>query len=48
MVPLVEVDDRAVGAGMPGPVTKHLIEIFSAATRGEVDRYKEWNEHVRE
>ena len=48
IVPIAEVDDRKVGAGKPGPVTREIIEIFSAATRGEVDRYKEWNEYVRE
>jgi branched-chain amino acid aminotransferase len=40
------VDDREVGTGKPGQITKDLIEVFSAATRGEVDRYKEWNEYV--
>ena len=48
IVPIASVDDRDVGTGKPGPVTKEIIEIFSAATRGEVDRYKEWNEHVRD
>jgi branched-chain amino acid aminotransferase len=48
IVPIASVDDRNVGAGKPGPITKELSEIFSAATRGEVDRYKEWNEHVRD
>lgn len=48
MVPLVEVDDRAVGSGTPGPVTRQLLEVFRQATRGELDRYKTWNEYVRE
>lgn len=48
IVPIASVDDRNVGTGKPGPITKELSEIFSAATRGEVDRYKEWNEHVRD
>jgi branched-chain amino acid aminotransferase len=48
VVPLVEVDDRAVGAGVPGPVTRELAEVFSAATVGELDRYKIWNEYVRD
>jgi branched-chain amino acid aminotransferase len=46
VVPIAEVDDRKVGTGRPGPVTREVIETFSAATRGEVDRYKEWNEYV--
>jgi len=48
VVPVVEVDDRAVGSGRPGPITRELAEIFSAATVGDVARYKTWNEHVRD
>jgi branched-chain amino acid aminotransferase len=46
IVPIASVDDREVGTGKPGQITKDLMEVFSAATRGEVDRYKEWNEYV--
>jgi branched-chain amino acid aminotransferase len=48
MVPLVEVDDRPIGKGVPGPVTKQLLELFRGAVRGELDRYKTWNEFVNE
>jgi branched-chain amino acid aminotransferase len=48
IVPIASVDDRQVGAGRPGSVTKDVMEVFGAATRGEVDRYKEWNEYVGE
>ncbi|HYT10344.1 MAG TPA: branched-chain-amino-acid transaminase [Mycobacteriales bacterium] len=48
IVPIAEVDDRKVGTGRPGQITREVTEVFSAATRGEVDRYKEWNEYVRE
>jgi branched-chain amino acid aminotransferase len=48
MVPLVEVDDRKVGTGAPGPITRQILELFGQATRGELDRYKMWNEYVRE
>ncbi len=48
MVPLVEVDDRPIGSGKPGPITRRLLELFRAATRGELDRYKTWNEYVRD
>ncbi|MCK9901123.1 branched-chain amino acid aminotransferase [Parafrankia colletiae] len=47
IVPISEVDDRRVGAGRPGPVTREIIDIFHQATRGELDRYKDWNELVR-
>jgi len=48
MVPIVEVDDRSVGTGRPGPVTKHILDLFHQATHGELDRYKDWVEHVRD
>lgn len=46
VVPIREVDDRAVGAGRPGPVTAKLQETYFAAVRGQVDKYKDWLEHV--
>ncbi|WP_239337709.1 branched-chain-amino-acid transaminase [Frankia sp. CiP3] len=48
MVPIVEIDDRPVGSGRPGPITRELLDLFHQATRGELDRYKIWNEPVRE
>ena len=48
IVPISSVDDRPVGAGKPGPVSRELIEVFHAATVGEVAQYKNWNEHVHE
>jgi len=46
VVPIREVDDRTVGTGRPGPVTKHLQDTYFATVRGQVDRYKDWLEHV--
>ncbi len=46
VVPIREVDDRPVGTGRPGPVTKQIQDTYFATVRGEVDRYKEWLEHV--
>ena len=48
VVPMVEIDDRRVGDGVPGPVTRRLIELYRQAVTGRLDRYKEWNEYVRE
>jgi len=47
VVPIQSVDDRVVGTGEPGAITKRIQEIYFAAVRGQVDRYKDWNEHVR-
>jgi branched-chain amino acid aminotransferase len=44
LTPIREIDDRLIGE--PGPVTKKLQETFFAATRGEVESYREWNEYV--
>jgi branched-chain amino acid aminotransferase len=46
VVPIRSVDDRPVGSGEPGPVTRQVQETFFATVRGEVDRYKDWLEHV--
>jgi branched-chain amino acid aminotransferase len=44
LTPIREIDDRVIGE--PGPITKKLQETFFAATRGEVETYREWNEYV--
>jgi branched-chain amino acid aminotransferase len=46
VVPIREVDDRVVGDGIPGPVTRRIQETYFAAVRGELDRYKDWLEYV--
>jgi branched-chain amino acid aminotransferase len=46
VVPIASVDDRDVGDGRPGPITRRIQEIYHAAVRGQVDRYKDWVEHV--
>jgi branched-chain amino acid aminotransferase len=46
VVPIREVDDRIVGEGRPGPITKQIQDTYFGAVRGEVDRYKDWLEHV--
>jgi branched-chain amino acid aminotransferase len=46
VVPIRSIDDRVVGAGEPGPMTRKIQETYFATVRGEVDRYKDWLEHV--
>lgn len=46
VVPVRSVDDRLVGDGIPGPVTRKIQETYKAAVRGEVDRYRHWVEHA--
>jgi branched-chain amino acid aminotransferase len=46
VVPIRSVDDRVVGDGTPGPVTKEIQETYFATVRGQVDRYKDWLDYV--
>jgi branched-chain amino acid aminotransferase len=46
VVPIREVDDRTVGAGVPGPITRQIQQVYFEAVRGQQDRYKDWLEHV--
>jgi branched-chain amino acid aminotransferase len=47
VVPIRSVDDRLVGDGAPGPLTRKIQETYRAAVRGEVDGYRQWVEHAR-
>jgi len=44
VVPIRSVDDREIGE--PGPITRSIQDTYFATVRGEVDRYKDWLEHV--
>jgi branched-chain amino acid aminotransferase len=44
VVPIREVDDRVLGD--PGPITRRLQEVFTAAIRGRDERYRDWLEPV--
>jgi branched-chain amino acid aminotransferase len=48
ITPIREVDDRTVGEGHRGPVTKELQGAFFAATKGEDDRYAAWLTYVND
>jgi branched-chain amino acid aminotransferase len=41
-----EVDDRPVGDGKPGPVTKRAQELFMGTVTGKLDLHPEWLEYV--
>ena len=42
VTPVREVDNRRIGKGEPGPVTRKLQEAFFKAVKGEDPRYREW------
>lgn len=46
LTPIREVDDRTVGAGHRGPVTKELQDAFFAATKGQNPTYANWLTYV--
>ena len=48
ITPIREVDDRAVGEGHRGPVTKELQGAFFSATKGETEKYAAWLTYVDE
>jgi branched-chain amino acid aminotransferase len=42
IVPIASVDDRVVGEGHPGPITKVLQATYHQAVRGELAQYETW------
>ncbi len=46
VTPVREVDDRAVGTGKPGPITRKAQEMFMDAVTGRDERYSDWLEYA--
>ena len=46
VVPVASVDDRVVGSGEPGPVTRMIQASYMAAVRGENPKYESWLDRV--
>ena len=46
VTPIREVDDRPVGTGRPGPVTRRAQELFAGTAAGELTTHPEWLEFV--
>ena len=42
IVPILSVDGKAVGGGVPGPLTRQLQSAFDAIVRGRDDRHRHW------
>ncbi len=42
ITPVREIDNRRVGSGHPGPITRKLQETFFAVVRGDNPRYARW------
>lgn len=48
ITPIREVDNRTIGSGKPGPVTKQLQAAFFDAVHGREGRYAHWLSYVQE
>lgn len=46
ITPIREVDDRQIGTGKPGPITKKIQDIFFGILAGEDKKYDAWLERV--
>jgi len=46
MVPVRELDDRPVGTGKPGELTKALLAVYEDALYGRDERYRDWLDPV--
>lgn len=46
VTPIREVDDKSVGNGKPGPVTRRAQELFMGTVTGVLDGHPEWLEFV--
>lgn len=46
VTPIREVDNRTVGEGKPGPITRKLQNLFFKIVKGEAAAYKSWLTHV--
>ena len=42
VTPVREVDNRRIGQGEAGPLTKKIQQTYFRAVRGEEPRYREW------
>ncbi|HKX74256.1 MAG TPA: branched-chain amino acid transaminase [Acidimicrobiia bacterium] len=42
VTPIREVDDRSIGTGGPGPVTRRAQDLFAQAVTGKLSEYRHW------
>ena len=42
VTPVVELDNRKIGAGKPGPITATVQEVFPGILHGRKPRYRDW------
>ena len=46
VTPIREVDDRAIGSGKPGPVTRQAQSLYSDAVSGKLESRRHWLDFI--
>ncbi len=46
VTPVREVDDREIGSGKPGPITRRAQELFTDAVGGKLEQYRDWLTYI--
>jgi branched-chain amino acid aminotransferase len=46
VTPIREVDDRPVGPGKPGPITRRAQDLYAQATSGKLSAYQSWLTYI--
>jgi branched-chain amino acid aminotransferase len=46
VTPIREIDDRPVGEGRPGPITRRSQQLFKETVTGELEPYRHWLEYA--
>ena len=46
VTPVREIDDRDVGDGTPGPVTRRAQELYMGTVKGDLSLHPEWLEYI--
>ncbi len=46
VTPIREVDDRPIGDGKPGPITRRAQELYMGTAHGQLDLHPEWLEYA--
>ena len=43
---ITQVDHRAVGTGVMGPITTEIRKLYDDLVRGKIEKYRDWNQAV--
>lgn len=46
VTPIREVDDRPIGTGRPGPITRRAQQLYADAVSGKLDEWRHWLDYI--